>query len=52
MKYKLKWYILSFLTHTRWFGAPSFYEVLTGELYDNKFKSLPVGKANNGSQNR
>ena len=40
LKYSIKQYFINFLIHTRWFGCPSFYECLTGELYDNKFKSL------------
>ena len=30
----------SFIYHIRWFGTPSLYECITGNLYDNKFKSL------------
>jgi len=30
--------------HIRWFGTPSLYECITGELYDNKFKDLPVAR--------
>jgi len=38
----------SWWMYIRFFGCPSLYECITGNLYDNKFKSLKTKKKEGG----